>query len=126
MTNHDGTITYTPAPGFVGTDSLVYSICDNQNPALCKPAVLYFTVEAAGAPAVTTAVDDYTNVAAGTSANGALLSNDSNTSGASLTASLVTGPSSAQGTFTMNADGKQYFMAMLQSSADTRFCPCFR
>jgi gliding motility-associated-like protein len=107
--NSDGTILYTPSPYFVGTDSLVYRICDNQNPALCKTAVLYFTVDAAGAPAVTTAVDDYTNVAAGTAATGTLLANDSNTTGAALTASLVTGPSSAQGTFTMNADGTYTF-----------------
>ncbi|UAJ14026.1 tandem-95 repeat protein [Aquirufa lenticrescens] len=109
LINSDGTIRYTPSPYFVGTDSLVYSICDNQNPALCKTAVLYFTVEAAGAPAVTTAVDDYNNVVAGSPATGALLRNDSNTSGAALTTSLVTGPSSAQGTFTMAADGTYTF-----------------
>ncbi|MCZ2489847.1 tandem-95 repeat protein [Aquirufa antheringensis] len=109
LINSDGTIRYTPSPYFVGTDSLVYSICDNQSPALCKTAVLYFTVEAAGAPAVTTAVDDYNNIVAGSPATGSLLTNDSNTTGATLTASVVTGPSSAQGTLTMNADGTYTF-----------------
>ncbi|MHA8094494.1 tandem-95 repeat protein [Aquirufa lenticrescens] len=109
LINSDGTIRYTPSPYFVGTDSLVYRICDNQNPALCKPAVLYFTVEAAGAPAVTTAADDYNNVVAGSPATGTLLANDSNTTGAALTASLVTGPTSAQGTFTMAANGTYTF-----------------
>ena len=31
--NADGTLTYTPATGFIGTDSLTYKICDNSNPA---------------------------------------------------------------------------------------------
>ena len=48
IVNNDGTVTYTPSPYFVGTDSLVYRVCDNGNPALCTNATLYFTVEAAG------------------------------------------------------------------------------
>lgn len=40
--NGDGTITYTPAPGFNGSDSLVYEICDLT--ARCDTATLSITV----------------------------------------------------------------------------------
>ncbi|WP_164847910.1 Ig-like domain-containing protein, partial [Sandaracinomonas limnophila] len=37
--NPDGTLTYTPAAGFTGTDVLTYQVCDNSvNPAVCKTA----------------------------------------------------------------------------------------
>ena len=109
IVNSDGTITYTPAAGFIGTDSITYNVCDNSAPTpLCQTAVVYFTVVPVNAPSTTTAVDDYANVlstAGGTNAvSGNVLSNDINTSGASLTATVVSGPTSAQGTFTMNAN----------------------
>jgi len=41
-----GSITYTPDPGFVGTDSYVYQVCDNAGPApvLCDQAIVTITV----------------------------------------------------------------------------------
>ncbi|WP_271856440.1 Ig-like domain-containing protein, partial [Patiriisocius marinus] len=33
--NADGTFEYTPNPDFVGTDSFVYSVCDNGTPQAC-------------------------------------------------------------------------------------------
>ena len=111
VVNADGTITYTPNPFFVGRDSLVYNICDNGSPALCRSAKLYFTVEAAGAPALTTAVDDYNATWPNVPVTGSLLTNDKNSGGASLTASLVTGPTSSQGTFTMTSSGNYTFTA---------------
>ena len=35
-----GTITYTPATGFVGDDALVYEVCDNDTPPACSTATL--------------------------------------------------------------------------------------
>jgi gliding motility-associated-like protein len=114
VVNSDGTITYTPAAGFVGTDSVVYNVCDNSSPTpLCQTAVVYFTVVPASAPSTTIAIDDYATVLASTggtnAVSGNVLTNDKNTGGASLTASLVTGPTNAQGAFTMNADGSYTF-----------------
>ena len=41
IVNADGTIIYTPANGFIGTDSLVYSVCDNSAPTpICKNSLL--------------------------------------------------------------------------------------
>jgi Ca2+-binding RTX toxin-like protein len=43
--NLDGSIIYTPDPGFSGTDSFTYSACDSE--ALCDEATVTVTVEAA-------------------------------------------------------------------------------
>jgi gliding motility-associated-like protein len=113
VVNSDGTITYTPSPFFVGVDSLEYRVCDTNNPAQCQTATVYFTVEPAGLVVKTGAVDDFVIVRASPdgSANvtGNVLSNDLNGTGATLTANLVTGPTSAQGTFTLNANGTYSF-----------------
>ncbi len=113
VVNSDGTITYTPSPFFVGVDSLEYRICDTNNPAQCQTATVYFTVEPAGLVVKTGAVDDFAIVRAspdGTAnVTGNVLSNDLNGTGATLTANLVTGPTSAQGTFTLNANGTYSF-----------------
>ncbi len=109
VVNSDGTITYTPAPGFVGTDVLTYQVCDNSSPALCQTASVSYTVTPANALPSTTANDDFAKTPPGVSVTGSVLANDSNTAGASLTASLVSGPTSAQGTFTLAADGSYTF-----------------
>ncbi|MFN5422265.1 MAG: Ig-like domain-containing protein, partial [bacterium] len=107
--NADGTITYTPKAGFVGTDSIVYTICDNNNPVLCETAVVYCTVEPTNTPDKTVAGDDVTRTIAGLNVSGSVLANDLHTGGATLSARLVSGPSTAQGTFTLNADGTYNF-----------------
>jgi gliding motility-associated-like protein len=117
VVNADGTITYTPASGYVGTDSVIYTICDNTTPAKCNDAVVYFTIQAELIPAITTAVDDYNtipgSVNGSNTVSGNVLSNDINTgtltSTNALVASLVTGPSSAQGILVFNSDGTYNF-----------------
>lgn len=51
-----GTVTYTPAPNFAGTDSFSYQVCDNGSPSLCDTAVVTVTVTPANDPPL--AVDD--------------------------------------------------------------------
>ena len=113
IVNKDGTITYTPAANFVGTDSLVYTVCDNAKPANCQTAVVYYTVLPTSANTANALADDYANVNGAvkntTSVSGNVLLNDKSTAGATLTASLVTGPTAAQGSFTINADGSYTF-----------------
>jgi hypothetical protein len=47
--NHgDGTFTYTPNPGYTGSDSFVYEICDNGVPKLCDTAAVNITITPAG------------------------------------------------------------------------------
>jgi gliding motility-associated-like protein len=113
IVNADGTITYTPAANFVGTDSLVYTVCDNVKPANCQTAVVYYTVLPIFANIVNALTDDYASVNGAvkntTNVLGNVLLNDKSTAGASLTASLVAGPTAAQGSFTINADGSYTF-----------------
>ena len=117
VANSDGTITYTPTTGFSGNDSLVYKVCDNATPANCQTTLVYYKVLSTGASSVTSAIDDYAfvnNNKTGTaSVSGNVLSNDKNTAGSALTASLVTGPTAAQGTLTFNADGSFTFVPAL-------------
>lgn len=50
IANGDGTITYTPTPGYEGPDSFSYTICDLQG--LCDTGAVSLTVEPAGQPPV--------------------------------------------------------------------------
>jgi gliding motility-associated-like protein len=43
--NADGTYTFTPAPGFIGTVEVVYRVCDDNTPANCTEATLYIVVQ---------------------------------------------------------------------------------
>jgi gliding motility-associated-like protein len=64
IVNPDGTITYTPNPGFTGNDTIVYVICDSGTPALCDTATVVINViPVNGAPVIT---DVTTTVVAGT------------------------------------------------------------
>ncbi len=42
--NPNGTITYTPDPGYVGKDTLIYQICDKGMPVTCDTAIVIITV----------------------------------------------------------------------------------
>lgn len=54
--NPDGSFTYAPAPGFVGTETFTYQASDGQ--ALSNPATVTFQVQADPAPATITIVLD--------------------------------------------------------------------
>ncbi|GAB3506388.1 hypothetical protein GCM10027341_39370 [Spirosoma knui] len=99
------TIVYTPNPGFTGTDSFVYRVCET--PAnQCGFATVTVTVRPAGSPAVATAADDYVSTAPGSTTTGNVLTNDS----PGLT---VTNPgtySPAGGTLTLNSNGTYSFV----------------
>ena len=60
--NTTGIATYTPNPGYVGTDIFMYSICDDGIPCTpeCGEAIVFVTVLPANLPPV--AVDDYFDV----------------------------------------------------------------
>jgi gliding motility-associated-like protein len=105
-----GKITYTPTPGYVGTDVLTYIVCDTSSPTpICQTAQVVYTILPIGSSPITTAADDYATTPGGTSVSGSIMGNDANTSGAPLTAAVVTGPTPSQGTFTMNPDGTYTF-----------------
>ena len=110
IVNADGTTTYTPANGFVGTDSLTYNVCDNSLPTpICKTGVVYYTVNPATAAPATIAADDFAKTPAGNSISGNVLLNDKNTGGASLTVTSNTTVPASKGVFVINANGTYSF-----------------
>ncbi|WP_250631141.1 PKD domain-containing protein [Rhodoflexus caldus] len=63
----DGTISYTPAFGFTGTDEFTYEVCDRVTPPLCSRATITFNVTACPnrlprAPDITLTTDNCTNI----------------------------------------------------------------
>ena len=99
--NPDGSFSYTPADGFVGTDSFAYTV--TADGGVSAPATVTLTVTAAGAPTGT--ADSYTtpvDTALTTAAPG-VLANDTAPAGQTLTAAVATPPTN--GTLALNADG---------------------
>src|SRR6185312_213464 len=98
-TNADGTITYTPAPDFNGAGTIDYTISDGKGGT--DTAAVTVTVSAISDPPVAT--DDSVTTPEDTAVTGAVLSNDTDVDGDSLTAALVSGPKN--GTLAFNTDG---------------------
>jgi len=48
--NRDGTFSYKPPSGFVGTDTFTYTLCDNDTPANCSTATVSIQVSDEGSP----------------------------------------------------------------------------
>ena len=97
--NADGTIAYTPASNFNGADSFTYTIGDGQGGS----ATATVSVTVTGVNDAPAAGDDSATTAEDTAATIAVLANDSDGDGDSLTVSSVSEP--AHGTAAINADG---------------------
>src|SRR5207244_1856118 len=100
--NPTGTIAYTPAAGYFGSDSFTYSISDGQGGTAAGSVSV--TVTKVNGPPVALG-DSYStnkNVALSIAAPG-VLANDTDPDGDTKTAVLVSGPS--HGTLTLNANG---------------------
>ncbi|MFI1770118.1 Ig-like domain-containing protein, partial [Thalassobellus citreus] len=82
--NNDGTFDYTPATGFVGTDTFDYTICDDDTPtASCSTATVTITVTDEGNP---TAVDNTASTTEDTLVTTVnVLTNDTVIDGATIT-----------------------------------------
>ncbi len=98
VNNGDGTVTYTPAPNFAGTDTFTYDACDPQG--LCDPATVTVTVTPVNDRP--DAKDDSASTVKKTQVTIAVLANDTDPDGDSLNVRSVGQP--AKGTATRNAD----------------------
>jgi len=104
-----GAITYIPNAGFVGTDTLTYTVCDNQVPSKCATAKQIITVKAAGSANTTTAADDYKVTPLNTVATGNVKTNDSDAEGNTQTVTAQTTTVGGKGTLVLNTDGSYTF-----------------
>jgi Big-like domain-containing protein/concanavalin A-like lectin/glucanase superfamily protein/cellulase (glycosyl hydrolase family 5) len=106
--NGDGTVTYTPDLGFVGTDSFLYTISDGKgstDTATITIQVREVTTTTNNAP---NAVDDSATTTKDTAKTTSVLSNDNDPDGDTLTVTSVTNP--PHGTATKNAAGTITYM----------------
>jgi len=103
-----GEISYTPAINFIGTDTIQYSVCDKQTPALCASAYQVVTVLAPGSSNTTTASDDYKSTISGVMISGNVKNNDNDAEGdnQTVTANSIT---HTDYTFSLLSDGSYTF-----------------
>ncbi len=50
LINANGTIIYTPAPGYVGKDTFEYNVCSTPSPVVCDMATVYVDIAVCPAP----------------------------------------------------------------------------
>ena len=99
-----GAYTYTPNPGFFGTDTFEYEVCDNGTPVLCDVATVTITVTSVNDQPV--AVDDAETTTEDVPISSDVTPNDSDVDVAdnlTVTTTPITAP--ANGTLALNPDG---------------------
>ncbi|SDE08230.1 Ig-like domain-containing protein [Niabella drilacis] len=125
--NPDGTITYKPDPGFVGTDIFTYTTCEQPNGSPCGTAYVEVKVTPRAIPPDApdgniVAADDYTQIKGGKTVTGNVKTNDSDPldpSGNSLT--VTTQNSNAYGSFSLASDGTFTFSPAVDFSGTAVF-----
>ncbi|MCA0422558.1 MAG: tandem-95 repeat protein [Proteobacteria bacterium] len=98
--NTNGSFTYTPTPGYSGTDSFTYSISDGNGGTDTATVTLTVPGPTNNPP---NAVNDSFGTAYNTSVSGDVCTNDTDADNDLLSHTLTTGPTN--GTVTLNTDG---------------------
>ncbi|MCZ2140621.1 MAG: tandem-95 repeat protein, partial [Bacteroidia bacterium] len=102
--NPNGTVVYTPAPGYVGKDVYQYTICDNGVPVACDTAYAYVTItDNPISNNQTYANDDAYVTKINTPVTDNVGLNDTDPQGDNVTFTKVTNPN--HGTVILNPDG---------------------
>lgn len=104
-----GDITYTPANGYTGTDTLTYQVCDDQSPAKCATANQIITIKPAASPNTTQAADDYKITQINTPATGNVKTNDTDAEGNTQTVTAQNTTIAGKGTLVLGTDGSYTF-----------------
>ncbi|MEQ9168507.1 MAG: Ig-like domain-containing protein, partial [Fulvivirga sp.] len=104
VVNGDGTITYTPDPGFtIGVDNFSYEVCDDGMPSLCSTASVTVNVPVADLPPV--ASNDAFITDEDEAVGGNLLANDSDPNMDNLVINTTPVVSPVNGVVTIATDG---------------------
>ncbi|HOZ52322.1 MAG TPA: Ig-like domain-containing protein [Chitinophagaceae bacterium] len=116
-----GNTTYTPNSGFVGQDTLEYTVCDNQVSAKCARAFQIITIEAVNATNSTVAADDYETTPYNTPVSGNAMLNDSDPQGQPQTITPQTTTIPGKGTLVLDATGTFTFTPVEGFSGPVEF-----
>ncbi len=111
--NPDGTLTYTPAPGFFGADSFTYTVSDGAGGF----ATTTVSISAGNSPPV--AADDNAETTEDTPTTITVLNNDSDSDGGTLSVSAVT--QGANGGVVVNSDGTITYTPNANFNGDDSF-----
>lgn len=103
----NGDYTYTPNPGFSGTDAFIYTVCDNGSPALCDDATVTITVIPPFDPGNDPpfAGDDAALTPQEVPVSGNLLLNDFDPNGDNITINTTPVVGASNGSLTINPNG---------------------
>lgn len=112
--NSDGTITYTPDPGFVGVDTYTYQVCEVApgSTSNCKTETVSVTVNPTSAPASIVANDDVVLVKSGSTnpVTGNVATNDIVSGSGSMAVTPQVTTIAGKGTLTLGSDGAYSFV----------------
>ena len=101
--NVDGTIAYTPTPGYFGTDEFTYEVCDDGTPQSCANVLVTIDILEDDGFNDLYATDDLSSAEEGQLQSGNVTDNDYDPEAGTLTVSLQTNVTN--GTLTLNSDG---------------------
>ena len=104
-----GDITYTPAAGYTGTDTLRYQVCDDQVPSKCASANQIITIRPLNAPNTTEAADDYKITGINTVATGNVKTNDNDPEGNTQTVTTQNTTIAGKGNLVLGPNGDYTF-----------------
>ena len=126
VVNTNGTFTYTPAPGFVGKDTIIYRVCESPS-GLCATSEIIVNVLPDGAANTTAASDDYAYTDSGIPVTGKnVKTNDIDPEGNATTITPQNIIVPGKGTFVLNSDGSYTFtpIAGFSGTVDLPYTIC--
>jgi len=103
--NPDGTIEYTPSPGFIGTEVFSYEVCDDGIPVMCDTVDVTIEVIPENGVNDLYATDDANTGEENESMSGNVILNDNDPEGGTLTVTTTPLSPPTNGTLTLDTDG---------------------
>lgn len=117
-----GAITYTPANGYEGQDTLTYIVYDNIQPVAASASALQIiTVKPPAFANSTGADDDYVNLAPNTVVTGNVKNNDIDPEGNAQTVVAQNTTVPGKGTLVLNSDGSYTFTPVTNFTGSVSF-----
>ncbi|MES2776092.1 MAG: Ig-like domain-containing protein [Bacteroidota bacterium] len=104
-----GNTTYTPPTGFIGTDTVQYTVCDDASPQQCATSWQFVFVQDTPPPNTTTGADDFNQTFTDNPVSGNVKVNDTDPDGDAQTVSAQSTTIPGKGTLVIQGDGTYTF-----------------